>query len=182
MSLALQLPSSLTVGPLAPYKSCVSHPCIARACTDCDPTIWYFYLILFHTSVCKISFVQCRNMFGNVVFLDFFMPRRCCACCWSVVTWSMQSCRACVCGFVVVLFHVECCVIIVVAFCEVTRHYGFCSWLELQSSMRQCGGRQRRSGVTTFPLAPRHAFVCWIVKFPRRLARNKIDSHVVSSG
>ena len=29
--------------------------------------------------------------------------------------------------------------------------------------MRQCGGRQRRSGVTTFPLAPRHAFVCWIV-------------------
>ena len=63
-------------------------------------------------------------MFGNVVFLDFFMPRRCCACCWSVVTWSMQSCRACVCGFVVVLFHVECCVIIVVAFCEVTRHYG----------------------------------------------------------
>ena len=124
MSLALQLPSSLTVGPLAPYKSCVSHPCIARACTDCDPTIWYFYLILFHTSVCKISFVQCRNMFGNVVFLDFFMPRRCCACCWSVVTWSMQSCRACVCGFVVVLFHVECCFIIVVASCEVTRHYG----------------------------------------------------------
>ena len=37
------------------------------------------------------------------------------------------------------------------------------SWLELQSSMRQCGGRQCRSGVTTFPLAPRHAFVCWIV-------------------
>ena len=47
MSLALQLPSSLTVGPLAPYKSCVSHPCIARACTDCDPTIWYFILCYF---------------------------------------------------------------------------------------------------------------------------------------
>ena len=74
-------------------------------------------------SVCKISFVQCRNMFGNAVFLDFFMPRRCCACCWSGVTRSIQSCRACVCGFVVVLFHVECCLIIVVASCEVTRHY-----------------------------------------------------------
>ena len=48
-------------------------------------------------SVCKISFVQCKNMFGNAVFLDFFMPRRCCACCWSGVTRSMQSCRACVC-------------------------------------------------------------------------------------
>ena len=43
--IALQLPFHLTtVGPLAPYKSCVSHPCIARACTDCDPTIWYFIL------------------------------------------------------------------------------------------------------------------------------------------
>ena len=30
--IALQLPFHLTtVGPLAPYKSCVSHPCIARA-------------------------------------------------------------------------------------------------------------------------------------------------------
>ena len=36
------------------------------------------------------------------------------------------------------------------------------SWFELQSSMRQCGGRQCRSGVTTFPLAPRHACVCWV--------------------
>ena len=46
--IALQLPCHLTtVGPLAPYKSCVSHPCVARACTDCDPTIWYFFL--FHT-------------------------------------------------------------------------------------------------------------------------------------
>ena len=67
-----------------------------------------------------------RICFGNAVFLDFFMPRRCCACCCSGVTRSMQSCRACVCVcvFVVVLFHVECCFIIVVAFCEVTRHYG----------------------------------------------------------
>ena len=49
--IALQLPFHLTtVGPLAPYKSCVSHPCIARACTDCDPTIWYFVFILFHRS------------------------------------------------------------------------------------------------------------------------------------
>ena len=49
--IALQLPFHLTtVGPLAPYKSCVSHPCIARACTDCDPTIWYFVFILFHTT------------------------------------------------------------------------------------------------------------------------------------
>ena len=47
--IALQLPFYLTtVGPLAPYKSCVSHPCIARACTDCDPTIWFFF-ILFHS-------------------------------------------------------------------------------------------------------------------------------------
>ena len=51
MSLALQLPSSLTVGPLAPYKSCVSHPCVARACTDCDPTIWYFILFYFTEGV-----------------------------------------------------------------------------------------------------------------------------------
>ena len=49
--IALQLPFHLTtVGPLAPYKSCVSHPCVARACTDCDPTIWYFVFILFHRS------------------------------------------------------------------------------------------------------------------------------------
>ena len=49
--MALQLPFHLTtVGPLAPYKSCVSHPCIARACTDCDLTIWYFVFILFHRS------------------------------------------------------------------------------------------------------------------------------------
>ena len=45
--IALQLPFHLTVGPLAPYKSCVSHPCIARACIDCDPTIWYF-VFFFH--------------------------------------------------------------------------------------------------------------------------------------
>ena len=50
--IALQLPFHLTtVGPLAPYKSCVSHPCIARACTDCDPTIWYFVFILFHKNL-----------------------------------------------------------------------------------------------------------------------------------
>ena len=49
VSLALQLPSSLTVCPLAPYNSCVSHPCIARAFTDCDPTIWYFILFYFTT-------------------------------------------------------------------------------------------------------------------------------------
>ena len=46
--IALQLPFHLTtVGPLAPYKSCVSHPCIARACTDSDPTIWYFIFFYF---------------------------------------------------------------------------------------------------------------------------------------
>ena len=44
--IALQLPFHLTtVGPLAPYKSCVSHPCIVRTCTDCDPTIWYFVFL-----------------------------------------------------------------------------------------------------------------------------------------
>ena len=48
VSLALQLPSSLTVGPLAPYKSCVSHSCIVRTCVDRDSTIWYFVFILFH--------------------------------------------------------------------------------------------------------------------------------------
>ena len=46
--IALQLPFHLTtVGPLAPYKSCVSHPCIARACTDCNPTICFFFLFYF---------------------------------------------------------------------------------------------------------------------------------------
>ena len=49
MSLALQLPSSLTVGPLAPYKSCVSHSCIVRTCVDRDSTIWFFVFILFHS-------------------------------------------------------------------------------------------------------------------------------------
>ena len=48
MSLALQLPSSLTVGPLAPYKSCVSHSCIVRTCVDRDSTTWFF--VLFHLS------------------------------------------------------------------------------------------------------------------------------------
>ena len=47
MSLALRLPSSLTVGPLVPYKSCVSHPCIVRACVDRDSTIWFFILFYF---------------------------------------------------------------------------------------------------------------------------------------
>ena len=47
MSLALQLPSSLTVGPFASYKSCVSHPCIVRACIDRDSTIWCFVLFYF---------------------------------------------------------------------------------------------------------------------------------------
>ena len=101
-------------------------------------------------------------MFGNVVFLDFFMPRRCCVCCWSVVTRSMQSCRACVwfrCG---------------VVSCRVLFHHCGCSlrgdaslrigsWIGLQSSMRQCGERQCWCGVAAFPLAPRHAFVCWVV-------------------
>ena len=45
VSLPLQLPSSLTVGPLA--KSCVSHPCIVRACVDRDSTIWFFILFYF---------------------------------------------------------------------------------------------------------------------------------------
>ena len=47
MSLALQLPSSLTVGPLAPYKSCVSHSCIVRTCVDRDSTTWFFILFYF---------------------------------------------------------------------------------------------------------------------------------------
>ena len=47
MSLALQLPSSLTVGPLAPYKSCVSHSCIVRTCVDRDSTTWFFVLFYF---------------------------------------------------------------------------------------------------------------------------------------
>ena len=46
VSLALQLPSSLTVGPLALYKSCVSHSCIVRTGVDRDSTIWFF--VLFH--------------------------------------------------------------------------------------------------------------------------------------
>ena len=33
--------------PLAPYKSCVSHPCVVRACIDRDSTIWYFIFTLF---------------------------------------------------------------------------------------------------------------------------------------
>ena len=54
--IALQLPFHLTtVGPLAPYKSCVSHPCIARACTDCDPTIWYFILFYFTSTLHRPS-------------------------------------------------------------------------------------------------------------------------------
>ena len=48
--IALQLPfHPTTVGALAANKSCVSHQCIALACIDCDPTIWYFVFILFHT-------------------------------------------------------------------------------------------------------------------------------------
>ena len=49
MFFTLQLPSSLTVGPLVPDKSCVSHfmnRC--RTCVDSDSTIWYF-VYLFHT-------------------------------------------------------------------------------------------------------------------------------------
>ena len=47
VSFALQLPSSLTVGPLAPYKSCVSHSCIVRTCVDRDSTLlFYFYFTL----------------------------------------------------------------------------------------------------------------------------------------
>ena len=58
--IALQLPFHLTtVGPLAPYKSCVSHPCIARACTDCDPTIWYFVFILYH--IRNPTFTKCSD-------------------------------------------------------------------------------------------------------------------------
>ena len=48
MSLALQLLSSVTVGPLVPYKSCVSHFMYrCRTCVDCDSTIWYS-VYLFH--------------------------------------------------------------------------------------------------------------------------------------
>ena len=47
MSLALLLPSSLTVGPLAPYKSCVSHSCIVCTCVDRDSTTWFFILFYF---------------------------------------------------------------------------------------------------------------------------------------
>ena len=54
MSFALQLPSSLTVGPLAPYKSCVSHSCIVCTCVDRDLTIWFF---------CFFSQVQNRQEF-----------------------------------------------------------------------------------------------------------------------
>ena len=47
VSLALQLPSSPTVGPLAPYKSCVSHSCVVCTCVDHDSTTWFFILFYF---------------------------------------------------------------------------------------------------------------------------------------
>ena len=45
--------SSLTVGPLAPFKSCVSHSCIVRTCVDRNSTIWFFVFILFHKKIAK---------------------------------------------------------------------------------------------------------------------------------
>ena len=42
--IAVRMESALTVGPLAPYKSCVSHSCIVRTCVDRDSTIWFFIL------------------------------------------------------------------------------------------------------------------------------------------
>ena len=41
----------LTVGSLAPFKGCVSHPCIVCTCVDRDSTIWFF--ILFFTLVAE---------------------------------------------------------------------------------------------------------------------------------
>ena len=73
MSLALQLPFSLSVGPLAPYKSCASHPCIARACTDCDPTIWYSILFYF-TALNDASYVMLRDASMDRIFCDFHRP------------------------------------------------------------------------------------------------------------
>ena len=46
MSLALQLPSSLTVGPLAPYKSCVSHSCVVRTCETRRPGILFYFTLV----------------------------------------------------------------------------------------------------------------------------------------
>ena len=53
---------------LAPYKSCVSHPCIARACTDCDPTIWYFILFYFTLS---FHFIFCHFLWISIMFFLF---------------------------------------------------------------------------------------------------------------
>ena len=76
-------------------------------------------------SVCKISFVQCKNMFWQRCVSRFLhaatMLRVLLV--WRYKVDAKLSC-VCVCVFVVVLFHVECCFIIVVASCEVTRHYG----------------------------------------------------------
>ena len=58
MSLALQLPSSLTVGPLVPYKSSMSHFVYrCRTCVDWDSTIWYF-VYLFHITHCLCQQVR----------------------------------------------------------------------------------------------------------------------------
>ena len=46
MSLALQLPSSLTVGPLAPYKK-LRVTFMYRTCVNGDSTIWFFVLFYF---------------------------------------------------------------------------------------------------------------------------------------
>ena len=35
------------MGPLAPYKCCVSLSCIVRTCVDRDSTIWFFILFYF---------------------------------------------------------------------------------------------------------------------------------------
>ena len=59
--LPLKLPSSLTVGPLAPYKSCVSHSCIVCTCVDRDATTWFFifFIFIFYSTECTASMVQC---------------------------------------------------------------------------------------------------------------------------
>ena len=106
MSLALQLPSSLTVGPLAPYKSCVSHSRIVRTCVDRDSTIWFFVLFYF---TMLILGSQWRRLCGREGPWDVQKCHTCRLNCFSVSVLSLFLPLYLFCVNLSMSCHVFCC-------------------------------------------------------------------------
>ena len=106
VSLALQLSSSLTVGPLASYQSYVSHSCIVCTCVVRDSTFWFFILFIFLDGKIylwtNVKFVQSLNtrkqpqeVINDLNTVDLFpqttillIRKLCCMCLKTTKQWS----------------------------------------------------------------------------------------------